>query len=138
MATQRHLREGDQLADDDTVVVRGGDHLDAASLRADAQRYNSIYGGFGISVFAARNASMDELAQEAPLVRFRVLTLMRVGVLRTARFRCSQTTATTDAARELASQISYLPPSRKFAVRTDSDPVHGPSCAAGLAAPKQI
>jgi hypothetical protein len=34
---------------------------------------------------------VDELAQQPPLVRFRVLTLMRVGVLRTAGFRLEPT-----------------------------------------------
>lgn len=44
-------------------------------------------GTFGISVYAARDVSVDELAQQAPLVRFGVLTLVRVGVLRSAGFR---------------------------------------------------
>jgi len=90
MAKQRHLRQGDRLEDDDIVVVRGGD-LDPASLRADAERYHSIYGDFGLSVFAARDVAIDELAQQAPLVRFEVLTLVRVGVLRSAGFRLEPT-----------------------------------------------
>ena len=90
MAKQRHLRQGDRLEDDDIVVVRGGD-LDPAALRADAERYHSIYGDFGLSVFAAREVAVDELAQQAPLVRFEVLTLVRVGVLRTAGFRLEPT-----------------------------------------------
>lgn len=57
------------------------------SLRADAARYHSIYGEYGLSVFAARGVSVDELAQQPPLVRFELLTLMRVGVLRSAGFR---------------------------------------------------
>jgi hypothetical protein len=71
---QRHIRLGDQLDDDATIVIRGG-ALDAAALRADAQRYFAIYGEYGISVFAARDATVDELAQEVPLVRFESLTL---------------------------------------------------------------
>ena len=90
MAKQRHLRQGDRLEDDDIVVVRGGD-LDPAALRADAERYHSIYGDFGLSVFAAREVAVDELAQQAPLVRFEVLTLVRVGVLRSAGFRLEPT-----------------------------------------------
>jgi hypothetical protein len=35
--------------------------------------------------------ALDELAQQAPLVRFEVLTLVRVGVLRSAGFRLEPT-----------------------------------------------
>lgn len=90
MAKLRYLRAGDVLEDDDVVVVRGGE-LDAFGLRRDAERYHSIYGTFGLSVFAARDATVDELAQEPPLVRFAVLTLVRVGVLRRAGFRLEPT-----------------------------------------------
>jgi hypothetical protein len=90
VAKQRHLRPADELADDDTVVVRGGD-LDPAILRSDAERYHSIYDEFGLSVFAARDVPVDELAQQAPLVRFDVLTLVRVGVLRATGFRLQPT-----------------------------------------------
>lgn len=85
MVKQRHLRSGDVLADDQTVVVRGGD-LDPVVLREDAARYHDIYGTYGISVFAARDVTVDELAQQPPLVRFGVLTLMTVRELRTAGF----------------------------------------------------
>lgn len=90
MVKQRHLRPGDRLDDDDVVVVRGGD-LDSAALRVDAERYHSIYGEYGLSVFAARDVAVDEMAQQAPLVRFGVLTLVRVGVLRAAGFRLEPT-----------------------------------------------
>lgn len=90
MAKQRHLRVGDSLDDDDVVVVRGGE-LDGELLRDDARRYEAIYGTFGISVFAARDVTIDELAQEPPLVRFGVLTLVSVGVLRAAGFRLDPT-----------------------------------------------
>lgn len=90
MAKQRHLRLGHGLDDDDIVVVRGGE-FDIATLRADAERYHAIYETFGISVFAARDITVDELAQEPPLVRFDVLTLVRVGVLRRAGFRLDPT-----------------------------------------------
>lgn len=90
MAKQRHLRPGDRLDHDDIVVVRGGD-LDPAGLRTDGERYHSIYGDYGLSVFAARDVAVDELAQQAPLVRFEVLTLVRVGVLRAAGFRLEPT-----------------------------------------------
>ncbi len=42
-------------------------------------------------MFAARDVAVDELAQQAPLVRFEVLTLVRVGVLRAAGFRLEPT-----------------------------------------------
>lgn len=90
MTKKRHIREGDRLDDDATVVIRGG-ALDAAALRADAQRYHDIYGDYGISVFAARDATVDELAQQTPLVRFETLTLVRVGTLRAAGFRLDPT-----------------------------------------------
>ena len=90
MTKQRHLRPGDRLDDDDIVVVRGGD-LEAAALRSDAERYQSIYGDYGLSVFAARDVAVDELAQQAPLVRFEILTLVRVGALRAAGCRLEPT-----------------------------------------------
>ena len=90
MAKQRHLRSGDSLGDEDIAVVRGGE-LDAEILREDAQRYFAVYAEFGISVFAARGITVDELAQQPPLVRFEVLTLVRVGVLRGAGFRLEPT-----------------------------------------------
>ncbi len=80
MTKQRHVRSGDRLDDDDTVVIRGGD-LDIDVVRVDAERYHAISGEYGISVFAARDATVDELAQQAPLVRFEILTLVRVGTL---------------------------------------------------------
>ena len=51
------------------MLVRGGD-LDPDILCEDALRYHSIYGVYGVSVFAVRDATIDELAQHAPLVRF--------------------------------------------------------------------
>lgn len=85
MTKARFIRPNDTLDDADTVVVRGGE-LDVEILSADAARYQAIYGLPGISVFAARGVTVDELAQEAPLIRFAVLTLMRVGTLRAAGF----------------------------------------------------
>lgn len=87
---QRYIRVGDDLADEDVVVVRGGE-LKSEVLRSDAVRYYSIYGTFGLSVFAARDITVDELAQETPLVRFEVLTLMLAGVIRDAGLRLEAT-----------------------------------------------
>jgi hypothetical protein len=68
------LRDGDVLEDGDVVLVRGGD-LDPYVLLADAVRYHSIY---GISVFAVRDPTVDELAQQVPLAGFNRLALLHV------------------------------------------------------------
>jgi hypothetical protein len=52
------------------VLVRGGE-LAPDILSADAVRYCSVYGTYGISVFAVRDATAGELAQQVPLVRVR-------------------------------------------------------------------
>jgi len=70
--------------------VRGGE-LDLDILRADAARYHSIYGVYGISVFAVRDATVDELAQQAPLVRFDRLTLLTVRDVLAAGMRLEPT-----------------------------------------------
>ncbi len=80
---QRLVRAGDELTDDVTVVVRGG-LLDIEILIQDATRNHQIYGVFGISVFAAKDLTVDELAQLTPLVRFAQITLMRAGAVRAA------------------------------------------------------
>lgn len=90
MAKKRQLRIGAELLNHDMVVVRGGE-LDAETLRSDAEEYQIIYGVYGLSVFAARDVTVDELAQQPPLIRFRVLTLVRAGVLRAAGFRLEPT-----------------------------------------------
>lgn len=87
---QRLIREGDELRDDDVVVVRGG-RLDPEILRVDALRNHAIYGTFGVSVFALRDATLDEMAQQAPLVRFQALTLMTAGTIRAAGLRLEPT-----------------------------------------------
>lgn len=87
---QRYLRVGDELADDEAVVVRGGE-LDRGILRTDARRNQAIYGTYGISVFAVRDLTLDELAQQPPLVRFEQLTIITAGVLRAAGLRLEPT-----------------------------------------------
>lgn len=87
---QRFIRHDDELADDDTIVVRGG-KLEPKGLRDDASRHHEIYGSYGISVFAVRDITFDELAQQPPLVRFEHLTLMTAGVLRGAGLRLEPT-----------------------------------------------
>ncbi len=78
----RLVRSGQTLGADD-VVARGG-QLDPEIVRADARRMFAVYGVFGVSVFAVRDVTLDELAQQPPLVRFAQLTLLRVGALRTS------------------------------------------------------
>lgn len=79
----RYVRPDDVLGDDQQIVVRGGDLL-ADLVWADAQRMFSVYGVYGISVFALRGVIIDELAQQSPLVRFARLTLVTVGAIREA------------------------------------------------------
>lgn len=78
---QRFVRPNDDLDDEDELILRGGD-LDPSIIRRDAQRMFDIYGTYGISVFALRGATIDELAQEAPLVRFPHFTIMTVRTIR--------------------------------------------------------
>lgn len=80
---QRYVRPDGDLTDETVVVVRGG-VLDPALLAADARRAHAVYGVYAISVFAADGVSVDELAQEPPLVRFERLTWMTVGAIRRA------------------------------------------------------
>ena len=69
MVKRRLVRSGDTLIDAAEVVVRGGD-LHGQAVREDALRMFEVYGSYGISVFALGGATIDELAQQAPLVRF--------------------------------------------------------------------
>jgi hypothetical protein len=75
----RRLRE-DDIPDGSTLLVRGGE-LDQDVLTTDALRYHAIYGTYGVSVFAVRDLTLDEMAQQVPLVRFRILTLLTAGAL---------------------------------------------------------
>ena len=79
----RRLREGDVLDDGGIILVRGGE-LEPGVLRSDAIRYHGVYGSYGISVFAAQGATLEELAQQVPLVRFDRLTLITVAEVRGA------------------------------------------------------
>jgi hypothetical protein len=83
----RRLRDDDVLEDGAIVLVRGGD-LDPDILLADAERYHGVY---GISVFAVRGATVDELAQQVPLVRFDRLSLLTVSDVLAAGMRLEPT-----------------------------------------------
>jgi hypothetical protein len=86
----RRLRDGDVLENGEVVLVRGGD-LAPDILSADAVRYYSIYGTYGISVFAVRDATVDELAQQVPLIRFGSLALLKAGDVLAAGMRLEPT-----------------------------------------------
>ena len=51
----------------------------------------NVYGVYGISVLALRGATIDQLAQQAPLIRFPLFTVMTVGTVRAAGFRLDPT-----------------------------------------------
>jgi hypothetical protein len=87
---ERFVRPDDELSDAEEIVLRGGRLADAI-VRADAQRMHDVYGTFGISVFALRGATIDELAQQSPLVRFPELTVVTVGALRSVGVRLEPT-----------------------------------------------
>lgn len=90
MTKQRFLREGDELTDDTMIVIRGG-LLNATFIRSDALRNQEIYGTFGVSVFALKGATVDDLAAVPPLVRFPQLTLVTAGELRARGLRLEPT-----------------------------------------------
>jgi hypothetical protein len=86
----RRLRDSDVLEDSEILLVRGGE-LDPELLRVDAQRYHNVYGSYGVSVFAVRDATLDELAQQVPLIRFACLTLIKVADVHKAGLRLEPT-----------------------------------------------
>ncbi len=87
---QRFIRGGDSIDDDAELVLRGGD-LDPKLIRTDAQRMFDIYGTYGVSVFALRGATIDQLARQPPLIRFAVLSVMTARSVRTAGLRLEAT-----------------------------------------------
>lgn len=87
---RRYLRGGDELTDATAVAVRGG-RLDPEQLQTDALRNHAIYGTYGISVFAARDLTVEELMQLSPLVRFDRVAVVTVGVLSAAGLRLEPT-----------------------------------------------
>jgi len=86
---ERFVRPGDELDDDEEIVLRGG-RLAETIVWADAQRMHDVYGTFGISVFALRGVTIDELAQQAPLVRFAELTVVTVEPCGASEFGSSR------------------------------------------------
>lgn len=83
---QRFVRHGDELSDDTVIVVRGGTLSDDDVLD-DALASFEVYGVYALSVFALVGTTLDELAQEPPLVRFEWLTLITAGAVRRTGLR---------------------------------------------------
>jgi len=59
-------------------------------VTVDATSYHAIYGTFDITVFAAYDATVDEVAQQALLVRLEILTLVPADALLAAGFRLNR------------------------------------------------
>jgi hypothetical protein len=55
------------------------------------RRYHLLYGTYGISLFAVRGLTIDEMAQQVPLVRFDRLTLITAWELASAGLRLEPT-----------------------------------------------
>lgn len=91
---QRYIRAGHELSDDTVIVVRGGT-LDDVDVLDDALAAFEVYGVYAISVFALQDTTMEELAQEPPLIRFEWLTLMTAGAVRRAGLRLLPTSRRT-------------------------------------------
>jgi hypothetical protein len=109
---RRHVREDDHLDDAEDVVVRGGE-LDAEVLRTDAVRNHDIYGFYGISVFALRGLTLDEMAQQVPLVRFDRLTVMKAAPY--ARPVCGSSRRAATADISMSASTSSTPVSSGYA-----------------------
>lgn len=73
----------EEVPDDALVVVRGG-LLDPERLTRDATLTFRRFGEYGISVLAAADEAALDVIAATTLQREPVLTLMRVGALRTA------------------------------------------------------
>ena len=73
----------DDLIDADVVIVRGG-LPGPRGLRAEAQNHYVVYGTSSVSVYAVRDAALEEIAESLPLVCFEQLTLWTAGNIRKA------------------------------------------------------
>ena len=73
----------EEVLDDALVVVRGG-LLDPARLKRDATLTFRRFGEYGVSVLAAADEAALDVIAGTTLQREPVLTLMRMGTLRTA------------------------------------------------------
>lgn len=73
----------EEIIDDALVVVRGG-LLDPARLKRDATLTFRRFGEYGISVLAVADEAALDVIAGTTLQREPVLTLMRMGTLRTA------------------------------------------------------
>ena len=56
--------------------MRGGELEARTFCEPTLERYYDIYATYGISVFAVRGLSLEEMAQQVPLVRFGRMTII--------------------------------------------------------------
>lgn len=80
----------EQLADDALVVVRGDD-LSVPLIRRDALRAYRRFREYGVSVLGASDGDALDALAAGVLIRFEVLTLMRVGTIRAAELEVRPT-----------------------------------------------
>ena len=80
----------ERLADDALVVVRGDD-LSIPFLRRDAVRAYRRFGEYAVSVLGASDGDALDALAAGVLIRFEVLTLMRVGTIRAAELEVRPT-----------------------------------------------
>src|SRR5437588_8834489 len=84
MAQSVYRTRDESLPGDSFLVVRGG-LLEITILRADAEAARRRFSIEGVSVFGAGDATDVEVLARSRMVRFDVLTLVTLGVLRAAR-----------------------------------------------------
>jgi len=84
MAQSVYRIRDESLPVDLFLVVRGG-LLEITILRADAEAARRRFSIGGVSVFGAGDATDVEVLARSRMVRFDVLTLVTLGVLRAAR-----------------------------------------------------
>jgi len=80
----------ERLTDDALVVVRGNE-LSVALIRRDALRAYRRFGEYGVSVLGAPDDDALDALAAGVLVRFEVLTLMTVGIIRAAELEVRPT-----------------------------------------------
>jgi hypothetical protein len=122
---QRFIRPNDPLRDDE-IVVRGGP-LDGEEVIEDALTVFDIYGVYALSVFALRETTLDELAQQPPLIRYPELTLVRAGVIRAAGLRLVPSgRGRQHFSIEFDELTDGLERLRTCERRSEANPYHGP------------
>jgi len=80
----------ERLANDALVVIRG-DELSVPLVRRDAPRAYRRFGEYGVSVLGAPDGDALDALAASVLIRFEVLTVMRVGTIRAAELELRPT-----------------------------------------------